>query len=106
MGTLERITRSLQAANRENVSAYGRFGVLMRLGLCDQMGPMGLMRLTHKSHESRKSHPRSVPARLGLPGDHSAHTVSPATIVRTARPFRFQPSKGVLRERDNDSSFL
>jgi hypothetical protein len=37
---------------------------------------------------------------------HSAQTVSPATIVRTARPFRFQLSKGVLRDRDKDSCFL
>ena len=32
------------------------------------------------------------------------HTVFPPTIVRTARPFSFQPSKGVLRE--VDSNFL
>ena len=37
---------------------------------------------------------------------YSAHTVSPATMVLTARPFKFQPSKGVLRDRDKDSSFL
>jgi hypothetical protein len=37
---------------------------------------------------------------------YSAHTVSPATMVLTARPFKFQPSNGVLRDRDKDSSFL
>ena len=37
---------------------------------------------------------------------YRAHTVSPATIVLTARPLKFQPSKGVLRDRDKDSSFL
>src|ERR1700737_4465002 len=35
----------------------------------------------------------------------SSHTVFPPTIVRTARPFSFQPSNGVFREREKESSF-
>ena len=42
--------------------------------------------------------------RSAPPGAHffsyNFHTVFPPTIVRTARPFSGQPSKGVLREAD------
>jgi hypothetical protein len=89
-------------------------------GLCDQMGPVGLMGLMRRTFTSEAFSPtgwwictHSVYADTPIRRHantplrpYSAQTVSPATIVRTARPFRFQPSKGVLRERDNDSSFL
>src|SRR5271166_4824803 len=37
---------------------------------------------------------------------YTVHTVFPPTMVRTARPLSSQPSNGVLRDREKDSSFL
>src|SRR5438552_18961575 len=37
-------------------------------------------------------------------GGYSFQTVFPPTIVRTARPFSFQPSNGQLRDADSNSS--
>jgi hypothetical protein len=36
---------------------------------------------------------------------YTLQAVLPPTIVRTARPLSSQPSNGVLRERENESSF-
>src|SRR2546430_16798043 len=39
-------------------------------------------------------------------GGYSFQTVLPPTIVRTARPFSFQPSNGELRDADSNVSTL
>src|SRR6266516_7124385 len=65
---------------------------------------------------SRELHPRRIhgvilkaallaPSRSRDRG-YSFQTVLPPTIVRTARPFSFQPSKGELRDADSNLSIL
>src|ERR1700719_4111105 len=65
---------------------------------------------------SRELHPRRIhgvilKAALLAPSrfrdrSYSFQTVLPPTIVRTARPFSFHPSKGELRDADSNLSIL
>jgi hypothetical protein len=89
---------------RMGVTACRRVGVVGLSGLCGRSGLSGQGGLVQLCPLSPLM--STTPTRRLTTRNYSAQTVSPATIVRTARPFRFQPSKGVLRDRDRDSAFL
>src|SRR5438093_13439051 len=73
--------------------------------------------VTKRSHRaSRELYPRRIygvavagiaDARAAITDrGYSSQTVFPPTIVRTARPFSFQPSNGELRDADSNLSTL